>query len=318
MSIVVAQIAKGHASGFPNSLATSAFGTPTTTGNSIIVGIQTQSGANDISSVTDTQGNTYARKAQANNGSSVNLEIWQAQNITGSSSNVVTANDSGFLIGTIIAFEVAGLATSGSFDKSASNTGTGNGNLDSGNTANTTNSNEILIGLGTITSNSANTWTVGTGYSNLTSDVGSGANYNTAMEDKIVSATGAYNATLTASITNQTWVMLMATFSDTTISSGISINVSDSVAVTESVGRMADESINRSDSITVAENKSATQVYNASVSDSMTITESIGRMEEGNISKSDSISVTENPNVATVFNVHVEPGIQDISGPRIV
>lgn len=211
------QSTAASAAGFPTSVTTPAFASNTTTGNAIIVGAMTQDAANTVDSVTDSVGNTYARKAQANVGA-LNLEIWLAEDITGGASHTVTVNDSGSLAGGLIAFEISGLATSNAFDKSAGASGA-SGSLDSGNTAATAQANEILIGFGGITSVSTPTWTEGASYlpSPPVSTDGSGAGYAIAMEYRVVSATGAYNATMTSSITNQAWAMLIATFADTGI-----------------------------------------------------------------------------------------------------
>lgn len=73
-------------------------------------------------------------------------------------------------------------------------------------------------------------------------------------------------------------------------STDLSINKSDSITVTESVGIFTDK------------------LYR-SVSDSITVTESVGRMLESSVSKSDSVSITENVNLALGANVSVSDNI---------
>lgn len=85
-----------------------------------------------------------------------------------------------------------------------------------------------------------------------------------------------------------------------------SINVSDSITVTESTGRLLESSVNTSDSITITESKNATLVHNVNVSDTITVSESAGRLLESNVNKSDNVTITENAQVAI-------PNLGDIS-----
>lgn len=210
MALAFVQSAKVSAAGFPQTLTTPAFASDTTSGNLIVVGAMSQSGANAIDSVTDSKSNTYTRRGQANSSTSINCEIWVAENITGGASHTVTATENGFLTGGVIAFEISGAATSSSFDVTAGTNGTG-GSLSSGNTATTAQANEILIGFGGITSNTNPTWTEGTSFlpSPPVSTSGTSAGYAIAMEYRIVSATGAYAGTMTSSNSGQNWAMVV-------------------------------------------------------------------------------------------------------------
>jgi hypothetical protein len=65
-------------------------------------------------------------------------------------------------------------------------------------------------------SNNATTYTIGSGYSNMTSATGSSSGQpDIAMESQVVSATGAYKATFTSSTNSQNWIAAILTFKDT-------------------------------------------------------------------------------------------------------
>jgi hypothetical protein len=209
MAIAFVKSATGTTTGFPQAVTTTAFGTNTTTGNAMLVGIIVDAAINNVTSVTDNMSNTYTKMGSFF-GTTYDVEIYYVTNMTGGASHTVTANYSSFTDASIIVFEVSGLASSSAFDKQVSATGT-SGNLDSGNTATTAFNNEYIFAVGMVTSGGT-TMTAGTGYANL---IQNQTSFGTiAAEGKVVSATGAYNATMTSSITNQSWSMLVGTFSD--------------------------------------------------------------------------------------------------------
>lgn len=78
----------------------------------------------------------------------------------------------------------------------------------------------------------------------------------------------------------------------------LSINVSDTVTITESVVRLVTSFVSVSDSITITENvvvsiEAGVAALTVNVSDTVTITESIGRMADENIRVSDTVTITE-------------------------
>jgi hypothetical protein len=196
------QAAKGSSTTFANSVATAVFGTTVTTGNAIVVAIVTGATAKDVTSVTDNaSGNTYIYLGSTYFVSnSFGIELWIAQNVNSVASMVVTAQDSASSLGSIIAMEVSGLATSGHvLDAYGGTTGSTNSQ-----TATTTSAatypNDIIIGIFSVNSTAANTWTVGGGYTNLTSTAGTSGGLNLAIETLSVLAPGTYTATMTSTL----------------------------------------------------------------------------------------------------------------------
>ena len=86
---------------------------------------------------------------------------------------------------------------------------------DSGNTATTSSADELLVAV--VKYNYASTVTVGTNYSNLTTSTtaaggGGGGGSSIAMQSRIMSSTGAYNATATFSPNTAEWGISLQTF----------------------------------------------------------------------------------------------------------
>lgn len=135
------------------------------------------------------------------------LEIWVAYNIPGGAGQTVTATDTGGGVDSLIIVEEwSGAATSSAADKSAGATGSST-SLNSGATATTSQADEVVIGAGVVSGNV--TMTAGAGYSNLTKV---STTFSTlAFESKIVSATGAQTATMTAGASGS-WACQVATF----------------------------------------------------------------------------------------------------------
>jgi hypothetical protein len=76
----------------------------------LVVAVALANTAASVSSITDTAGNTYALKSSATNGSSVRVELWQSQNITGNASNAVTVNVSASSLLAVAVQEYSGAA----------------------------------------------------------------------------------------------------------------------------------------------------------------------------------------------------------------
>src|SRR5437660_1578541 len=108
----------------------------TTTGDTLLVGVETN---NDvaISSITDTQGNTYVRDA-AFAGAPNRLSIWRASNITGGAVPVVTINFVAKETATAVVAEYNGIASVSPFDQTATNNQFGATSYTSGTTRATT------------------------------------------------------------------------------------------------------------------------------------------------------------------------------------
>ncbi len=176
------------ASGVSASLASNV-----TAGNTIIVGASTTGPA--ISSVVDTQGNTYVQ-AVASGGSA----IWYAASVKGGSDTVTAnfASSTGFSL--IYVHEYAGLAASSPLDQVSSDTGTGVAVTSGAKT--TTDANELIFGYASVGDY------VSAGGTGFTTRQTAGGNMS---EDMVVSATGAYAATFTQP-QSYPWTGLMASF----------------------------------------------------------------------------------------------------------
>lgn len=215
--IVAVQSTKASAAGFPTSVTSTAFANTTVSGRTIVAFAQVQSNTNAVDSVTDNKSNTYTKLYQLA-GNANDISVWVSQNITGGSSHTVTVNDAGSVAGGIIAYEVAGLPTTGTIlDGSASSTGAHGGVITPGTTAATTNAFDIVFVAGAITTNTAGTWTVGSGYEYLTTTSGSSAGYAFAAQAKLTGITGTQTGTISHSVTNQADTGIIVALSDTAI-----------------------------------------------------------------------------------------------------
>lgn len=182
--------------------------------NAIIVVGLVDSSSTNLSTPTDTPGNTYVLLQDINIGT-IQMKLWATFDcLLSAGTNTVSMSDS-FSDAAMFIFEVSGLASSQAFDKFASQTQTSATALDSTNTPTTTNANELLLG---ITGNSDSTSllpTIGAGYSNLQTTAVTFMSGGS--EEKIVAATGAYNATFGAATNSDAWNTAIFTFSDTII-----------------------------------------------------------------------------------------------------
>ena len=157
----------------------------------------------NITSVTDSAGNTYAVAAPTVHGSSQSQAIYYAKNIKAIAANTNTVTVKFSTAAQFVdlrASEYGGLDTTAPFDKSAS--GSGNSNNATTPSVTTTFANELVFGAG---DTSGFFTAAGTGFTKRIittpdSDI---------TEDKIVSVVGSYNASAPQS---GSWVMQMATF----------------------------------------------------------------------------------------------------------
>ena len=168
------------------------FASSVTVGNAIIVAIAAVGPA--ISSVADTQGNTYVQAVASGSDA-----IWYAVNVKGGA-DTVTANfatSTGYSL--IYVHEYAGLAAN-PLDQVSTQTGTGTAVTSGAKT--TTQANELIFGYASVDNN------VSAGGAGFTVRQTAGGNMS---EDMIVSAAGTYAATFTQSKSGG-WAGLMATF----------------------------------------------------------------------------------------------------------
>lgn len=212
MAIALVQTASGNTSSATSVAAV--WSNNTVTGNLIIVTVITSNIA--VSSIADSQTNTYTKIDETTGSASLTNSVWYAKNITGGTLPTITATLAGSTQAAIIVREYSGADTTAPFDKKAVATGVA-GTVDSTSTATTTQANELVIGA---IASSAGTPVAGSGYGNMTTKVA--LTIIAGMEDKLVSATGTYNATFTGP--SSIWVATVATFKEaaatTTASSG--------------------------------------------------------------------------------------------------
>ena len=192
----------------PQSLTTAAVDT---TGADLIVATVTNDSSAGLA-FSDNKGNSYSLAfGPTQNGTGDFVAIYYCKPTTVGAGHTLTGTAtaaSNFM--TISAACYSGIAASTPLDKTASATGSGTA-LDSGNTATTAQADELIIGGGTVSGGSTVTWTAGSGFT-LRSHVDAasvgGVSY---VEDKIVAATGAYNAPITSSLSG-TWLAAVTTF----------------------------------------------------------------------------------------------------------
>jgi hypothetical protein len=171
---------------------------PTGSGRGLIVGtgLIDIAGTFSISSITDSASDTISTRGSCSSHiTSGNLAMCFASTdrvTSGATSLTLNGSiSSGCLI--LIAFaELAGTAASSSFDKSDYDTSTQSSPFTSGNTATTTQANEILFGLAVNGTSSSGVFTAGGSWT-LIEQIEDGVNVTTALFMKTVSSTGAYN-----------------------------------------------------------------------------------------------------------------------------
>jgi len=181
----------------------------TTTGDTLLVGVETN---NDvaISSITDTQGNTYVRDA-AFAGAPNRLSIWRASNITGGAVPVVTINFVAKETATAVVAEYNGIASVSPFDQTASNNQFGATSYTSGTTPATTQATELVFGVHMNRSTNLGTWTPAGGFTTVLEQDNATSKHQFQVQDQFVTTTGAFASTGTHS-TAVTITSLVATY----------------------------------------------------------------------------------------------------------
>lgn len=269
-----------------------AFNSNNTAGNTIIaVGFVESNTLSNISTPTDTLGNTYIDVLDGTSGTHfLGLKVWVAYNIA-SGANTVTMAD-GNQLANLHIYEVSGLATSSAFDMSSIQLQFNQNSLSSGSTTTTTDANELLLGIFVLGLGTFPTWTAGSGYSNLITT--STAFLESATEERIVSSTGAYSATATVINNNAYSLAAIVTFGDTPIREDLVSAISDSTSIQESINTSVTSFINLSDVTVTSESVNLNIVSLFSTSDSTSTSESVALTNEYNVTVSDSTATSEN------------------------
>jgi hypothetical protein len=169
--------------------ATLAFTSNTVAGNILIVTARIGSPTGQNPSVSDSQSNTYTRQNYGEDTASNGLGVWTAVTSAGGANTVTLTNATSATRRWIIA-EYSSNGETISVDQVAANTGNSTA-LDSGSVT-TVNASELLIGAGEI--NNTATFTAGTSFT-----VRQEISQKIALEDRVVSSTGSYSASMTLS-----------------------------------------------------------------------------------------------------------------------
>lgn len=188
---------------------TAAFTNTFALGQLVVVTVDYSTGTNVTTSVTDnaTTPNTYTliSAASLGNGSSVYQAVYWAKITTARASPTVTVNYNATSANAVMIVQYFnGFVGTPTLDQPKSTLNATSTTVTSGASSATTQAIELVVGMGSITENKTSTWTLGSGYTNLTS-VGSSAalpRAGIAMESKIISSTGAQTATFTISVTD--------------------------------------------------------------------------------------------------------------------
>jgi hypothetical protein len=186
-------------------------------GNSIIVSFAMDPASGTVS-CTDSASNSYALDREHTNGSGtsgVRTLIFSAHNVTALvTNNTITCTHPSVGARAMSASEFSGLLASGAKDQATSATGSGT-SPSSGNTATTTQADELLIGAIGVEGPSGDSFTPGSSYTTTVRSGTSGGNQLTNItvnpEYRIVSATAQYAATATLGTSRQ-WGAAIVTY----------------------------------------------------------------------------------------------------------
>jgi hypothetical protein len=165
-----------------------------------VVAVMSGDTTSSISSVTDSNGNTYTRAVGPTTSTGLQQSIYYARNIAGGSNTVTVKFNQTANYPNVNATEYNGLDTSNPLDVSAA--ASGSGTSASSGSATTTSVNELIVGAG----NPSGLFTApGALFSNRIINP-----YGGISEDQIVNGTASYAATATDN--GGTWVMQMVAF----------------------------------------------------------------------------------------------------------
>jgi hypothetical protein len=195
-----------------------------TTGNLLVVIIACTTGVT-VSSIADTAGNNsnYVKVVARDDGIR-NIEIWYVKNATGNAANAVTATLSGSAGGRAIGcIQYSGVSIVAPLDKSASGIATLANTLTTA-SVNTVYADEVIIAGMCGGDISGGSITPGTNFTELDENASSIMQ----TEERIVSATGTYDASWTISNSTNNWVGVMATFHSANVSPSASPSASPS------------------------------------------------------------------------------------------
>lgn len=221
MNPAFVQQIRADATGFNNTLTSSAFGSATTSGNTIVVGVFVEKAYTDVTKVTDNVGNPYILVTGSSFSTTVGIAVYMCQKITGNASHTVTVTDTGSDIEGFIAMEISGLVPTGQvldITQPANAAAVTGSTITAASTILTANPNDILIMYANVNGADTGTWTAGSLGGSTGQNLSS--NNNTALvsayasETQVVSSTGVYSGSLgyTASANNCSLLIALSNF----------------------------------------------------------------------------------------------------------
>ena len=178
-----------------------------TAGNLLVLGVWLESQSAAIASITDTRGNNYQLDRTQDIAATSRARLYSCISVgSGPNTITVTHNQGGSIQMSLQAMEFSGVTSTAWLDAVESDSATSN-SLDSGVGQAIAQADEVLIGSGSSGSAGGNTWTADASYTLTTA-----ANVSdSAMEWRIVSAAGTYDATMTQT-SGSGWAMILATY----------------------------------------------------------------------------------------------------------
>lgn len=208
--MAIAHVASTSAQG--NSVNTNTTGAIDTTGaNFLVVCIASNLGSSSFTSLTDSKSNTWQVALNWTSNSGDFIRIMYAENPTVGTGHTFSLNYSSSAFTVLCAAAYSGMATASTIDKTATGTGNSTSLLTSA-TATTAQSEELLIGTGTLSAGADSTFSAGTNYTIRTQQGFASSGAIGFLEDRIVAATGTYTASATWGGSSGVWVAGIATF----------------------------------------------------------------------------------------------------------
>lgn len=235
MAIAFVQSTTGVSSGATNPTVSTAFGSAVVAGDLIVVTVCDDSGvANNITSVTDTGGNTYVQLLNKNG--TACLSMYYAIVKTGGASFTVsvtwnTGNTSGI---SFVAQEFNGFLSTPTPEYTKFAGPTSSTSPSSG-ASNSTNVAQALIVTGMEYASTATTVSLAGTFTNL--GAVNTANHSSAQASKVVTATGAQTGQFTLALSRE-WICAVVTFYDgrwTSMNNEQFIKVGDGMSTTERI-----------------------------------------------------------------------------------
>lgn len=217
--MAIAYVSGATANDTTTSAVTGSLGT-TATGQLIVLTISDDSALNSVvTTVTDNKGNTYARVDITATGdvltNSSSTQMWYAVTTAAGASHTVTVtwSDAAASRLTAAAQYFNGFTGTPTIDKIIS--ATGSSTSASPGTSGVTVANDELVVIGAGHDGATSAFSLGTGYTNLTTVTVTNATVG--QESKVVSATGTQTGTMTIAAT-RAWGAILATFRDVSAS----------------------------------------------------------------------------------------------------